>query len=182
MTTEERLENFLAKKPKIPDSAYIADGAVIVGDVTLGEQTSIWPTCVLRGDINYIKIGDRSNAQDGSVIHLADDYPVEIGNSVTIGHKAMIHACAIEDECLIGMGAIVMDGAVIGRQSIVGAGSLITQGTIIPPGSLVMGSPAQVKRELSLEERENIKKWADKYVKVAAFHKAKQKDQPTASA
>lgn len=173
MTHQERLETYLNKTPTVPESAYVAEGAYLMGDVTLGENASIWPCCVVRGDINYIRIGDRSNVQDGTVVHLADDYPVEIGNDVTIGHKALIHACAIEDECLIGMGAIVMDGAVVGKQSIIGAGALVTQGTIIPPGSMVMGTPARVKRELSKEERENIKNWAAKYVEVSAFHKAK---------
>jgi len=175
MTTQERLEMFLGKDPSIPGSAYVAEEATLLGDVRLGEQSSIWPGCVVRGDINYIEIGSRSNVQDGTVVHLADDYPVIVGKDVTIGHKALIHACAIEDECLIGMGATVMDGAVVGAQSIVGAGSLVTQGAKIPPGSLVMGAPARIKRELSAEEREKIKDWAAKYLEVSAAHKRKYK-------
>lgn len=173
MTIEERLETFLGKAPSIPDSAYVAPQATVLGDVRLGEQSSVWPGCVARGDINYIEIGDRSNIQDGTIVHLADDYPVKIGNDVTVGHAAIIHACTIEDECLIGMGSTLMDGSVVGHHSIVGAGSLVTQGTIIPPGSLVMGSPAKVKRSLSPEEQSQIKYWAEKYIAVAAAHKGK---------
>lgn len=173
MTIEERLETFLGKDPQIPASAYVASQATVIGDIRLGDEASVWPGCVLRGDINYIQIGERSNVQDGTIVHLADDYPVVVGNDVTIGHAAIVHACVIEDQCLIGMGATVMDGAVIGHNSIVGAGALITQGTKIPPGSLVIGSPATVKRALTSEEQGRIKQWAAKYVKVAAAHKAR---------
>ncbi len=173
MTVEERLATFLATDPQVPASAYVAPQATLIGDVRLGEQSSVWPACVLRGDINYIQIGDRSNVQDGTIVHLADDYPVIVGKDVTIGHAAIIHACVIEDECLIGMGATVMDGAVIGQNSIVGAGALVTQGTKIPPGSLVIGSPAKVARSLTAEEQARLKKWAQKYTVVAAAHKAR---------
>jgi len=173
MTTEERLEKHLSKDPVIPDTAYVAEQATIIGDVTLGEYASIWPGCVVRGDINSIEIGDRTNVQDGTIVHLADDYGVRIGNEVTIGHAAIIHACRIEDECLIGMGSTIMDGAVIGKNSIIGAGSLVTASTEVPPGSLVIGSPAQIARTLSDEEQAKLKYWAGKYVKVAAAHKAK---------
>jgi len=173
MTVDERLQKYLSKDPIIPESAYIADGAVVIGDATLGDQSSIWPGCVVRADINSIVIGDRTNIQDGSILHLADDYGVSIGNDVTVGHGAIIHACQIEDECLIGMGATIMDGAVIGRNSIIGARALITGGTRIPPGSLAMGSPATVVRSLNEVEQASIKKWALKYVSVAAAHKRK---------
>lgn len=173
MTLEERFEKFLAKDPQVPDSAYVADGATLIGDVRLGENASVWPACVLRGDINYIKIGNCSNVQDGTIVHLADNYGVEVGDYVTIGHAAIIHACTIEDECLIGMGSTVMDGAVIGHNSIVGAGALVTQGTKVPPGSLVLGSPAKVVRQLSEEQQSKLKSWAEKYVKVSAAHKAR---------
>lgn len=173
MTTEERLQKFLAKNPTVPQSAYVAPQATVIGNVRLGEQASVWPGCVLRGDINYIQIGDRSNVQDGTIVHLADDYPVVVGSDVTIGHAAIIHACTIEDECLIGMGATILDGAVIGRQSIIGARALVTGNTRIPEGSLVMGSPARVKRQLSPEEREKIKYWAHKYTIVSETHKSR---------
>ncbi len=173
MTTEERLQKHLSKDPQIPDTAYVANQALVIGDVTIGEHSSIWPGCIVRGDINSISIGDRTNVQDGTIIHLADDYGVEIGADVTIGHGAIIHACKIECECLIGMRATLMDGVVIGRNSIVGAGSLVTGGTQIPPGSLVMGAPAKIVRELTQGEHASIKTWGTKYIKVAAAHKAK---------
>ena len=173
MKTEERLAKHLSKDPQIADSAYIAAQATVLGDVRIGDQASVWPGCVLRGDINSITIGDRSNIQDGTIVHLADDFGVVVGNDVTIGHAAIIHACTIEDECLIGMGATVMDGAVIGKRSIVGAGALVTQGTIVPPGSMVLGAPAKIKKTLSDEQQASFKGWAAKYVIVAAAHKAK---------
>lgn len=177
MTTEERLDTFLSKEPKIPTSAYVASQATVIGDVRLGEHSSVWPATVLRGDINYIQVGDRSNIQDGTIVHLADNYPVIIGDDVTIGHAAIVHACTVEDECLIGMGSTIMDGVVIGHNSIVGAGALVTQRTIIPPGSLVLGNPAKVKRELSESEQAEIKSWASKYTKVAKAHQEKSKRQ-----
>ncbi|EDY84019.1 Bacterial transferase hexapeptide repeat protein [Verrucomicrobiia bacterium DG1235] len=171
MTLDEQFETFLDKTPHVPASAYVAKQATVIGDVRLGENASVWPSCVLRGDINYIEVGDRSNVQDGTIVHLADELPVRIGKDVTIGHAAIIHACTIEDECLIGMGATVLDGAVIGHNSIIGAGALVTPRTQIPPGSMVMGAPAKVKRALTQEEQAKIKSWADKYVKVSAAHK-----------
>lgn len=171
MTTEERLEYYLNQTPKIDDSVYVASGAAIIGAVTIAAQSSVWHNCVLRGDINRIDIGECSNIQDGSVIHLADDYSVQIGDYVTVGHMAMIHACTIGDECLIGMHSTILDGSKIGEQCIVGAGSLVTKGTEAPPGSLVMGSPAKVIRSLSQLERKRIRNWADKYVTVSRTHK-----------
>ena len=173
MTIEERLEYYLNQIPKIDDSVYIASGAVVVGAVTIAAQSSIWHNCVLRGDINRIDIGKGSNIQDGSVVHLADDFGVHIGNYVTVGHMAMVHACTIEDECLIGMHATILDGAKIGEQCIIGAGSLVTKNTQVPPGSLVLGSPAKVVRSLSQQERGDIRRWAEKYVTVSRTHKAR---------
>lgn len=167
----ERLERHLGRTPQVAPSAYIAPGAIVMGDVELAAESSVWPGAVLRGDIHEIRLGEGSNIQDGSVVHLADDYGAYIGAHCTIGHLAMIHACTIEDECLIGMKATILDGAVIGRQSIVGAGALVTKGTIIPPGSLVLGIPAKVVRPLSAEEQADIRHWADKYVLVAAAHR-----------
>lgn len=171
--TEERLAKHLSKEPQISESAYVAEQATLIGDVTVGEQASVWPGCVLRGDINSIDVGARSNIQDGTVVHLSDEFGVVIGEDVTIGHAAIIHACTIEDECLIGMGATVMDGSVIGRRSIVGANSLVTSGTVVPPGSLVIGSPAKVVRSIPERQQESLKGWAAKYVVVAAAHKAR---------
>ena len=124
----------------------------MAGDVTIGEEASIWPGCSLRGDIAPIVIGAHSNIQDGSVVHVADDLPAIVGEWVTVGHKAIVHACEIEDEVLIGMGSIILDGAKIGRRCIIGANATVTMGMEVPPGSLVLGSPATVKKALS-EER-----------------------------
>jgi carbonic anhydrase/acetyltransferase-like protein (isoleucine patch superfamily) len=167
MTFDERLAQFLAVAPAIHPSAYIAPGAAVIGDVTLGEETSVWFQTVLRADINRIVIGPRSNIQDGAVVHLADDFGVHVGELVTVGHKAILHACTVEDEVLIGMGAIVLDGAEIGARSIIGAGALVTGGKKIPPGSLVLGSPGKVVRTLSLEEQAGTKVWAEKYVALS---------------
>ncbi|MFW6217822.1 MAG: gamma carbonic anhydrase family protein [Verrucomicrobiota bacterium] len=171
MNLEERLSTYLDRKPRIDADAYVASGAVVLGAVSLAPKSSVWHNCVLRGDINTIEIGEGSNVQDGTVVHLADDYGVRIGRYVTIGHAAMIHACTIGDECLVGMQATVLDGAVIGAQSIVGAGALVTKGTQIPEGSLVLGSPAKVVRALSPEERQALRGWAEKYVTVSRAHK-----------
>jgi carbonic anhydrase/acetyltransferase-like protein (isoleucine patch superfamily) len=162
---------FLYVQPQIDPSAYVAPQAVVIGDVRLAARTSVWPTSVLRGDINYIEIGEGSNIQDGSIVHLAEDLPVRVGRLVTVGHRAILHACTVEDNCLIGMGATILDGAVIGRGSIVGAHALVTKGTHIPPGSLVMGTPAKVVRSLSPQEIDSIRTWADHYIELAPLHK-----------
>lgn len=162
----------LHKVPVIAESAWVAQGAVVLGDVEIGASSSIWYQCVLRADIESIRIGEGTNIQDGTVIHLASDLGVKVGDHVTVGHKAMLHACTIENECLIGMGAIVMDGAIVGERSIVAAGALVTKGTEIPPGSLVMGSPAKIVRSLSIEEQEGIRHWAEKYIKVSGEFRA----------
>jgi len=165
----EQLDTFLRQKPVIGKNTYIARGAAVVGDVTLGEGTSIWYNAVLRGDINKIVVGNFSNIQDNSVVHLADEFPCLIGNYVTIGHSAIVHACTVHDECLIGMGAVILDGADIGAQCLIGARALVTQNAKIPPGSLVLGSPAKVVRELTPEERAGLKYWAEKYSANAAY-------------
>lgn len=164
-----QLETFLMKKPVLGHGVYLAPGAIVVGDVTLGDGCSVWHHAVLRGDINRIVIGHHSNVQDNAVLHLADDYACLVGNYVTIGHSAVVHACTIDDECLIGMGAIILDGAEIGLQSLIGAGALVTGGMKVPPGSLVLGSPARIVRSLAEEERQGLKHWAEKYVENAEF-------------
>jgi carbonic anhydrase/acetyltransferase-like protein (isoleucine patch superfamily) len=166
---QRRLEQHLLKPPQIGAGVYIARGAVVIGDVTLGEYSSVWHGAVLRGDINRIEIGAFSNIQDNAVVHLADEFPCILGKYVTVGHSAIVHACTVEDECLIGMGAIVLDGAVIGSQSIVGANSLVPMGMVVPPGSMVLGSPAKIHRQLNPGERELVKTWAEKYVDNAKF-------------
>ena len=173
MELQERLDKFLSKTPQTHPSAFIAQSAELIGDVRIGENSSVWPKCVLRADINSISIGTGTNLQDGTIVHLADDYPVSIGNHVTIGHGAMIHACTIENECLIGMRATILDGAVIGARSIIGAGALVSKDTIVPSGSLVLGVPGKVARILSNEEQNEIAYWAKKYVKLAQAHKTR---------
>jgi carbonic anhydrase/acetyltransferase-like protein (isoleucine patch superfamily) len=148
---------------------FIAQGAVVTGDVTLGEGASVWFHAVLRGDINRIVVGHHSNIQDNAVVHLAEEYPCVLGSYVTVGHSAIVHACAVGDECLIGMGAVILDGAELGAQCLVGANALITQHTKIPAGSLVLGAPAKVVRALEPAERAELKSWAEKYVVNAAY-------------
>jgi carbonic anhydrase/acetyltransferase-like protein (isoleucine patch superfamily) len=162
---------FLYVQPRIDPTAYVAPQAVVIGDVRLAARASVWPTSVLRGDINYIEIGEGSNIQDGSIVHLAEDLPVRVGKLVTVGHRAILHACTVEDNCLIGMGATILDGAVIGQGSIIGAHALVTKGAHVPPGSLVMGTPAKVVRPLSPEEISSIRTWADHYIELAPLHK-----------
>ncbi len=158
--------------PKLGKNGWIADGASVIGRVTMGEDSAIWFGCVVRGDVHFITIGDRSNIQDLSMVHvthhkkedMSDGNPTHIGDDVTIGHRVMLHGCTIEDACLIGMSATILDGAVIGKESIVGAGSLVTKNKKFPPRSLIMGSPAKVVRELTDEEVEELYASARRYV------------------
>ena len=153
------------KKPEIDAQAVIAQGAVVLGDVTVKKDASIWYNAVVRGDRSPILIGEGSNIQDLCVLHVDDDYPLTIGKQVTVGHGAILHACTIEDGALIGMGAIVLNGAVIGKNSMVAAGALVTSNTVIPEGALYMGNPAKFRRMLSEEELAANKKQAEDYVK-----------------
>ncbi len=166
---DDRLDAFLRKQPVLGKNVYIARGAVVVGDVTLGDGASVWYNAVLRGDINRIVVGAGSNIQDNAVLHLADDFPCILGRYVTVGHSAIVHACTIGDECLIGMGAVILDGAELGEQCLVGAKALVTQHSKIPAGSLVLGAPAKVVRPLTAKERGDLKYWAEKYVANAAY-------------
>ncbi|MSU37055.1 MAG: gamma carbonic anhydrase family protein, partial [Pedosphaera sp.] len=165
----QQLDTFLRRQPVLGRDVYIARGAVVLGDVTLGEHCSVWFNAVLRGDINRIVVGHHSNIQDNAVLHLADDLPCIVGDWVTIGHSANVHACRVGNECLIGMGATVLDGAEIGDQCLIGANALVTPGTKIPPGSMAIGSPARVVRALSPQERSDLKHWAEKYVVNGAY-------------
>lgn len=165
----KQLDRFLGKQPKLGKGVFIARGAAVLGDVTIGDFSSVWYNAVVRGDINRIVVGHHTNVQDNAVLHLADDFPCIVGNYVTIGHSAVVHACKVGDETLIGMGAVILDGSVIGKQCIIGAKTLVTQGTKIPPGSLVLGVPAKVVRTLTRKERAGLKWWADKYVANAAY-------------
>lgn len=173
MNFDERIALHLGSTPRISASAFIAPGATVLGDVTIGDEASVWFQSVVRADINRIVIGPRSNIQDGSIVHLADEYGVQIGELVTVGHKAVLHACSIADEVLVGMGAIVLDGAEIGPRSIIGAGALVTGGRKFPAGSLILGSPAKVVRQLSPEEQAGIRVWAERYVVLSRAYLAR---------
>lgn len=159
--------------PTLKKGAWIADGASVIGRTTIGEDCSIWFGTVIRGDVHYITIGDRTSIQDLSMVHvthhkkedMSDGNPTIIGSDVTIGHRVMLHGCTIEDACLIGMSATILDGAVIGKESIVGASSLVTKNKVFPPRSLIMGSPAKLIRELTDEEVEELYASAERYVK-----------------
>ncbi|MEQ1656907.1 MAG: gamma carbonic anhydrase family protein [Nitrospira sp.] len=162
------IRTFQGIKPTIPDSCFIEDTAVVIGDVVLGEDCSVWFNAVIRGDVNHIRIGNRTNVQDLCMLHVTHDtHPLIIGNEVTIGHSVVLHGCTIKDRVLVGMGAIVMDGAVIGEDSVVGAGALVVEGTVVPPKSLILGSPGRVRRGVSDAELAWIKESAANYVKYA---------------
>ena len=151
--------------PRVHPTAYIDDSAQVIGDVEIGEESSVWMAVVIRGDVHRIRIGSRTNVQDGTVVHVMKDaHPTIVGDNVTIGHGAIVHGCTIEDQCLIGMGAVLLNGARVGTQSIVAAGTLVVEGAAIPPRSLVMGSPGKVKRLLTHAEIAEIQKYADRYV------------------
>lgn len=154
-------------RPAIAPSAFIAPGATVLGAVELGEEASIWYGAVLRGDINRIVVGNQSNVQDGSVLHVSDDHACILGARVTVGHRAVVHACTVEDDVLVGMGAIILDGAQIGARSIIAAGALVTKDAVIPEGSLVLGSPARVVRPLTAEEMAANSRLALKYVALS---------------
>lgn len=158
------IESYESYSPQVHASAFVAASADIIGRVTLGEESSVWYNATLRGDINEIVIGPRSNVQDNAVIHLSDDFGTYLGEYVTVGHGAIVHAATVKDEVLVGMGACILDGVEIGERSIIGANALVTGGTIIPPGSLVMGSPARVVKTLDQKDQAQVRHWAEKYV------------------
>ena len=152
--------------PTVHPSAFIDISAQVVGDVHVGAESSVWMNVVVRGDVNYIRIGDRSNLQDLTCVHvMRETHPTVIGNDVTVGHSAVVHGCTIEDRCLIGMGAVLLNGCRIGTGSIVAAGALVPEGMVVPPGSMVMGAPGKVRRALTPEEDASIKWYADNYVR-----------------
>ena len=164
-------DNVTIKTPQIHESAFIADGARVIGDVILKAESSIWYNTVARADINQIVIGERSNIQDNSVIHLENDQGVLVGNDVTIGHNAIIHGCTIGDGALIGMGAIIMNGVSIGKGAVVGAGAVVKENMIVNDYELVVGVPAKVVKTLSSSTYDDNVKWAKKYVQLANIHK-----------
>ncbi|GAB6040196.1 gamma carbonic anhydrase family protein [Endothiovibrio diazotrophicus] len=172
------IREFDGKIPQIADSAFVDETAVVIGEVTLGEEASIWPTAVLRGDIHSIKVGARSNVQDGSVVHVTHasgynphGHPTTIGEDVTVGHRVVLHGCTIGNRCLIGMGAIVLDGAVVEDEVIIGAGALVTQGKRLEAGHLYVGSPARQARPITDEEREFLRYSAQHYARLGTKHR-----------
>jgi carbonic anhydrase/acetyltransferase-like protein (isoleucine patch superfamily) len=161
--------------PRIADSAYIDSSAQIIGDVVIGERSSIWLNTSVRGDVNCIRIGDETSIQDNTVLHVDHQvYPCIIGNRVTVGHAAVLHGCVVEDDVLIGIGAIVLNGAKIGKGAVVAAGALVPEGMDVPPRMLVMGTPAKVRREVTAEEHARFAKNCDNYVKITAIYKEEQ--------
>ena len=159
------LRPYRGQMPRVHPTAFIDDSAQVIGDVEIGEESSVWMCVVMRGDVNQIRVGRRSNVQDGTIVHvMKDTHPTTIGDDVTIGHGAIVHGCTIEDRCLIGMGAILLNGVTVGAGSIIAAGSLLPEGTQVPACSLVMGSPGKVRRTLSDADLSEIQMYADRYV------------------
>ena len=166
------IKNFQEKIPKIHETAFIAENSIIIGEVEIGAESSVWYGCILRGDVNFIRIGSRTNIQDASVIHVSrKNHPTVLENEITVGHRVTLHGCYIETGCLIGIGAIILDGVRVGKNSLIAAGSLLTPNTQIPARSLVMGSPAKVKRELSDEEIENLSEFWQNYVTLSKIYR-----------
>lgn len=154
--------------PQLGEGVYVAPGAWVIGDVVIGNGSSIWFNTLVRGDMHFIRIGAKTNIQDNSTLHVtAEKFPLVIGDRVTVGHRAIVHGCVVEDDCMIGMGAVVMDGASIGAGSLVGAGAVVTPGTVVPPGSLVLGAPARVTRPVNGREHRLIVDAAAHYLDLA---------------
>ncbi len=163
---------YRGKLPEIAASAYVDPSAQVIGDVVIGERSSIWPGVVVRGDVHYIRIGYETNIQDNSVLHCdAPDFPLEIGNRVTVGHLAMLHGCTIEDNTLIGIGAVVLNGARVGAGSVVAAGAVVAEGMQIPPNTMVMGVPAKARREITAEEQQRFSTNVDHYVEACFIYR-----------
>ena len=159
------LRPYRGTSPRVHSTAFIDASAQVIGDVEIGEESSVWMCAVIRGDVHWIKVGRRTSIQDGTIVHaMTGTHPTSIGDNVTVGHAAVIHGSTIEDQCLIGMGAILLNGAHVGAGSIVAAGTLLVEGQQVPPRSLVMGSPGKVKRLLTQAEVADIQLYADRYV------------------
>jgi len=166
------IRSYKGRKPQIAATAYVDPAAVVIGDVSIGEHASVWPGVVIRGDVHYIRIGARTNVQDGSVLHvMRDTHPLILGDNVTVGHGVVLHGCTIEARCLIGMGSIILNGAKIGTGSIVAAGTLVPEGTEVPPGSLFMGHPGKFRRALTAGDQESIDNYAARYVEYKEAYK-----------
>jgi len=151
-------------RPRLGERAFVDPSAQVIGDVELGEDASVWMNAVVRGDVNRIRVGARTNVQDNSVLHVTSEHPTTLGEDVTVAHSVTLHGCTVERLCLIGIGAIVLNGAVVGEESIVAAGSLVPEGMQVPPRSLVMGAPAKVRRPVTEEERAGLRHYAQAYL------------------
>ena len=174
------IRTFQGIRPTIPTSCFIEETAVVIGDVVMGEGCSVWFNAVIRGDVHYIRIGERTNVQDLCMLHVTHDtHPLIIGSDVTIGHNVVLHGCTIQDRVLVGMGTVIMDGAVIGEDSVVGAGSLVVEGTVVPPKSVILGSPGRVRRGASEAELAWIKESAANYMKYARQYMDDSSKPPT---
>ena len=161
------IKPFNSITPRVHPTAFVADDAIVIGDVELGEDASVWFGAIVRGDVNFIRIGARTNIQDATVIHVSSKtHSTILEDEITVGHRVTLHGCYVETGCLIGIGAILLDGVRVGRNSLVAAGSLLTPNTVIPPNSLVMGSPAKVRRELTAEELAKLKRSWQTYVEL----------------
>ncbi len=160
------------KSPAIHPTAFVHPAAIVLGDVTLGAHVSVWPTAVIRGDSDKITIGDDSNVQDGTIVHVDDGVPTTIGRRVAIGHRAIVHGATIEDDCLIAMGAILLNGVHVGTGSIIAAGAVCTEGLVIPPNSLVLGVPARIRRQTTPEDRTRIRKTVESYLELQEHYRA----------
>lgn len=159
--------SYAGRSPTIHPSAFIAEGVQLIGDVRLAKDSSVWYNSVLRGDINLVEVGERTNIQDCSVLHVTNEFPCRIGSDVTVGHRAIVHGCSIGDSCLIGMGSVILDNAKVGSHSLVAAGAVVLQNFVVPEGMLVAGVPAKIIRPLTDNEKEQIKKSALHYVEYA---------------
>jgi gamma-carbonic anhydrase len=168
------LRKFRGISPRVAASAYVDPAATVIGDVAIGDRSSVWPGATLRGDIHPIRVGDETNVQEGVAVHTDSGFPTTIGSRVTIGHAAVIHGCTIEDDALIGIGAIVLNGARIGKGAVVAAGSLVTEGMEVPPATLVVGAPAKPRRPVSAEEQARFRKGVQGYVERAALYKEQE--------
>jgi carbonic anhydrase/acetyltransferase-like protein (isoleucine patch superfamily) len=169
------IKTFRSQQPRIHESAFVSEDAIVIGDVEIGAEASVWFGSIIRGDVNYIRIGDRTNIQDACVIHVgSNDHATILEDEITVGHRVTLHGCYVETGCLIGIGSIILDGARIGRNSLVAAGSLVTPGTVIPPESLVMGAPAKVKRPLTSDEIHKLAGSWKHYVELSQQYLSKK--------
>ena len=177
------IRSYRGRWPQIAASAYIDPAAVIIGDVAIGEGASVWPGVVVRGDVNWIRIGARTNVQDGSVLHvMKDEFPLTLGDGVTVGHGAILHGCTIESRVLIGMGSIVLNNARIGAGCIIAAGTLVPEGTAVPAGSLFMGHPGKFRRALTAEDLQSIDAYAARYIEYAETYRKESQNEALSGA